>query len=122
MYGRKINMKFLYLVACCMILSSHNFYTASEIDTQSSRLEADWLTADKDGNSKEIEEKIIPIITTSPINNGNQNSLNFQEDANETPDKKIINDIDDMVASIYTTWSSIWSSLTNILIDDSDDI
>lgn len=93
-------MKFLYVIACCMILFSPNLCHTSEIERSNSVSDLDWLIAEKDGSSQEVEK---PVITT-----------NENEEFN--PDEHIIEDVDAIAKSMYDDAVAILSSISNGLL------
>lgn len=95
-------MKFLYVIACCMMLSSHNLHPASEIKIKSIQLESDWLIADDQGNSQEAEKPVITIKENQEFN----------------PDAHIIEEVDAIAKSMYDDALAIWSSVLSLFTDD----
>lgn len=95
-------MKFLYVIACCMIFFSPNLCHASEIEIKNSISDSDWLIADKEGNSEEVE-KPAPAV---------------HEDQEFNPDAHIIAEVDAIAKSMCDDALAIWSSVLSLFTDD----
>lgn len=96
-------MKFLYVIACCMTLFSPNLCHASEIETNNSITDFDWLIADKEGNSQEIE-KPVPMTV--------------QKEEEVHPNAQIVAEVDAIATSMYNDALALWSSVVSLFVDD----